>query len=464
MVVSRASSTFLARLLLAASLGAGAGAGGASARDLAFGSETWRGHPGDFGEKGQPGCRVFSHFGNGDRVSFFAVARPHNPAVIDFWLGVGPASPNTGGPPGPDSISPVLARLARTGRTDAVRAWVDDAPADGVRGVATDRLVLAAVGPLTTPKAARFFHALREGKTLKIGVGGETRHYALRGTFVALSELVGCALRAHDAPVGPSEGLPVSRASPPPAPGPDTAASAPGPDTAAPAAASAARTPPPTRSPAAPRAGGTGSGVVVTREGHILTNQHVAEGCDGLAVRRAGEVELPARLVAQDVQNDLALLKVAGSFDAAVGVRIEQPRLGEAVVAYGFPLSGVLASSGNATFGNVSALTGLRDDSRAIQITAPLQPGSSGGPVLDGAGLLVGVVQGGLDAVRAAAATGNIAQNVNFALRGSLAANFLGAHRVEPALERRRPDLGAADVTELAQAVTVQVICRAERP
>lgn len=303
-------------------------------------------------------------------------------------------------------------------------------------GVAADDLAIAAVGPLTLPKAARFFRAAREGKTLKLGIAGETRHYALRGAPETLNELVGCALRAHDGQTGPPEGLPVSRPPPPPVPQP----------------------PPPADPPrvAAPGSGALGSGVVVTREGHVLTNQHVAEGCDTFAVRRVGDVERPARLVAQDAQNDLVLLKAEGSFDAAAGVRVEQPRLGEAVVAYGFPFSGVLASSGNVTFGNVSALTGLRDDSRVIQITAPLQPGASGGPVLDGAGLLVGVLRSRL--------VGGGAQNVNFALRGSLAVTFLDAHRVEPALERRRPDLGATELTAVAQNVAVQVTCRQERP
>jgi S1-C subfamily serine protease len=134
-------------------------------------------------------------------------------------------------------------------------------------------------------------------------------------------------------------------------------------------------------------------------------------------------------------------------------------RIGEDVVAYGYPLGGVLATTGNVTFGNVSALVGLRDDSRMLQVSAPLQPGNSGGPLLDGSGLVIGIVQSKLDAINMARANGDIPQNVNFGLRGSLALSFAQAHAVEPNLERRRPDLPRAELAALAQRVTVRVLC-----
>ena len=82
----------------------------------------------------------------------------------------------------------------------------------------------------------------------------------------------------------------------------------------------------------------------------------------------------------------------------------------------GYPLRGALASGANVTVGNVSALAGPGDDRRLIQITAPVQPGNSGGPVLDSAGNAVGVAVAKLDAAAMARATGDIPQNVNFAV------------------------------------------------
>jgi S1-C subfamily serine protease len=92
-------------------------------------------------------------------------------------------------------------------------------------------------------------------------------------------------------------------------------------------------------------------------------------------------------------------------------------RLGEEIVVYGFPLAGLLASSGNVTTGNITALAGLGDDIRFLQISAPVQPGNSGGPVLDRNGNIVGIVVSKLDAIKTAIATQDIPQNVNFAIK-----------------------------------------------
>src|SRR6266478_224338 len=89
------------------------------------------------------------------------------------------------------------------------------------------------------------------------------------------------------------------------------------------------------------------------------------------------------------------------------------PRVGESVVAVGFPLTGLLSSDPIVTTGIISALSGLRNDRRRIQITAPVQPGNSGGPLLGENGSVVGVVVGKLDALKMVKVTGDIPQNVN---------------------------------------------------
>ena len=90
---------------------------------------------------------------------------------------------------------------------------------------------------------------------------------------------------------------------------------------------------------------------------------------------------------------------------------------GEQIVIYGFPLAGALASTGNLATGIVSALAGLGDDTSKLQISAPIQPGNSGGPVLDQSGHVIGVVVSKLNAIKAASITGDIPQNVNFAIK-----------------------------------------------
>jgi S1-C subfamily serine protease len=126
---------------------------------------------------------------------------------------------------------------------------------------------------------------------------------------------------------------------------------------------------------------------------------------------------------------------------------------------YGFPLTGALAAGGNFTTGNVTALAGLADDSRFLQISAPVQPGNSGGPLLDRNGTVVGIVVAKLNALEIASATGDIPQNVNFAIKASVAAAFLDAQSVAHAENAGVGALSTPDIAERAKSFTVQVVC-----
>ena len=127
---------------------------------------------------------------------------------------------------------------------------------------------------------------------------------------------------------------------------------------------------------------------------------------------------------------------------------------------YGFPLTGALASGGNVTTGIVTALAGLADDSRFLQVSALVQPGNSGGPLLDRNGTVVGVIVSKLNALSVASVTGDIPQNVNFAIKASVAAAFLDAQGVahdDNAATRRALD---ARHCRPRRSFTVRVLCR----
>ena len=125
----------------------------------------------------------------------------------------------------------------------------------------------------------------------------------------------------------------------------------------------------------------------------------------------------------------------------------------------GFPLRGLLANQANVTVGIVSATAGLQDDARFLQITAPVQPGNSGGPLFDRSGNIVGVIVAKLDALQVAELTGDIPQNVNFAIKAGVARTFLAANGVgyetAPSVDR----LDTADVAETGRTITVAVEC-----
>ncbi len=209
----------------------------------------------------------------------------------------------------------------------------------------------------------------------------------------------------------------------------------------------------------------TGTGFVVSAEGHVLTNHHVVEGCAEVRTPASGAGPEPFAVVALDAYNDLAVVRLSPITDMLVVTVVASfregrgVRPGDGVVAVGFPLHGLLASGVNVTTGTVSALAGIRDDIRYLQITAPVQPGNSGGPLLDMSGNVVGVVVGKLDALAVAEVTGDIPQNVNFAIKDSVARAFLDAQGIDYETAPAERALDAADVGELARRFTVLLEC-----
>lgn len=207
--------------------------------------------------------------------------------------------------------------------------------------------------------------------------------------------------------------------------------------------------------------GGTGTGFYVTRQGHLLTNAHVVSGCRELTVTQAGGSPVPATAVATDKQNDLAILQTASPPAAIAVLRGSRPvRPGETVVAYGFPLTGIVSSGGALTTGTVSALAGLGDDTRYLQVSVPIQPGNSGGPLMDTNGAVIGVTTLTISTNKAARATGATPQNVNFAIKADVVRTFLASSGISAETGAGGRELSPADIGERARAFTVRIECK----
>ncbi|MBP8306910.1 MAG: trypsin-like peptidase domain-containing protein [Burkholderiaceae bacterium] len=209
----------------------------------------------------------------------------------------------------------------------------------------------------------------------------------------------------------------------------------------------------------------SGSGVVLSA-GRVLTNAHVVAGCTQLQVVQDGQRHT-ARAIAQDARNDLALLEaapVAPRGRGALALR-RSPVTGESIMVAGFPLAGLLGNDIVVTTGIVNSLAGIGNDPGQIQVSAPVQPGNSGGPLLDKSGNLVGLVVSKLNALRAAARMGgDIAQNVNFAIKPEVVRLFLDVN----GLTMRPADPGVRleteDLAVRARDVTVKIECVGMRP
>ena len=165
-----------------------------------------------------------------------------------------------------------------------------------------------------------------------------------------------------------------------------------------------------------------GTGFVISTDGYVVTNNHVISQCVGeVHGNLTGETAGSLRIVSRDETNDLALLQSSGSFKKIAVIRGSPVHPGNSVIAIGYPFHGLLTSDFTVTTGIVSSLSGILNDTRFLQISAPVQPGNSGGPLLDTSGHLVGVVAEKLNALRFAKATGEIPENINFAIKtGSL--------------------------------------------
>lgn len=222
-----------------------------------------------------------------------------------------------------------------------------------------------------------------------------------------------------------------------------------------PATAAGGNAPPPSSSK-----GASGTGFFITRQGHILTNAHVVNGCKSITVQQPGGTEAAATAVASDKTNDLALLLTSADPPAVAVLRGGRPiRPGEPVVAYGFPLPGRMSSSGVLTNGSVNALTGSGDDTRYLQTSAQIQPGNSGGPLLDMTGAVVGVTSKSLSTNNAARRYGGTPQNVNYAIKTEVIRTFLATTGVTAESSAGGRELSAPDVGERARAFTVHIVC-----
>jgi S1-C subfamily serine protease len=181
-------------------------------------------------------------------------------------------------------------------------------------------------------------------------------------------------------------------------------------------------------SASAPSANGvaSGTGFLLSRSGLIATNWHVvAEGKNISVAFPSWGGTVSAEVAVRDVVNDLAILRLADASKLATTcpdlpfqlASSNGVTLGERVSTIGYPLTSMLGSNPKFSEGVVSSKSGWQDDPRTMQISAQVQPGSSGSPLLDSDGNIVGIVVATLDAGKVYQTASAIPQNVNFAIK-----------------------------------------------
>lgn len=190
-----------------------------------------------------------------------------------------------------------------------------------------------------------------------------------------------------------------------------------------------------------------GSGFVVG--GRIATNHHVIEGAERITVFLADGRSAGARVAGSDQAADLAVLQIdLPNLPAGLPLASAEAPMGADVFTLGFPLTSIMGANAKLSTGIVNSQTGLRDDPRTYQVSVPVQGGNSGGPLLNMRGEVVGIITSKLAAERVFRYTGDLPQNVNYAVKSSYlgpllssAGDSLGSEpgNLETLVERIKP-------------------------
>lgn len=307
----------------------------------------------------------------------------------------------------------VLPTEASQGVVD-VTLYVDDLPSSVTTG---------AIGPnnsiiIPLSHISNAIGVFRHGKYFTYEINGVSQTYTLRGTALGLSAAESCAKKYY-LYLAPNSKEASSNSSEP-------------------------------KADSVEQTGKTGTGFYVSLAGYVLTNNHVISGCKSVQVD-----DLDAVVVNSSESPDLALLKVFGAkYFHTIEFSDVPANLNEDITVAGFPYAGILNGL-NITRGTVSSAGGISGDSTMFQISAPVQPGNSGGAVVNSGGLAVGVVVAKLNPV----IEGNFPENVNFAIRGDLARKFLKESGVEPSLGSKPNDLDSTSLADILSGATVFIQC-----
>jgi len=197
-------------------------------------------------------------------------------------------------------------------------------------------------------------------------------------------------------------------------------------------------------------AAASGTGFIVSKTGHIITNHHVIDGCKNVTVSFFGK-DIEAQILAVDKMNDLAIIKASLMPSKVYPVATEDAALLEDIIIAGYPLGKKVSAAIKTSKGSITALAGYGDNYSEFQTDAALNQGNSGGPIMNQKGNVVGV---------AVANYGKKAgvESFNFGIKSSTLKTFASANGLT-FLQPNNRDLSNKDLGQLITEGTVYLEC-----
>ena len=168
----------------------------------------------------------------------------------------------------------------------------------------------------------------------------------------------------------------------------------------------------------------TGTGFMFSSSDYVITSYHVVHGSKSISVRLINGDRIDAKVIVQDIHNDIAILKLSKPPTSRQNIITlgdsTSVKTGDRVFTYGFPLVDLLGhQEPRYSEGFVNSLSGMSNDPRLFQVSIPIQPGNSGGPVFNEKVELIGIATSSIDSVQTQKVFGATPQNVNFAIKSS---------------------------------------------
>ena len=202
-----------------------------------------------------------------------------------------------------------------------------------------------------------------------------------------------------------------------------------------------------------PESPSSGTAFFIDNKGHILTNHHVVKGCKNKSKIIYNNDEIDIKLIAKDNSLDLALLKADLKNDNYIQISNQPPKKLQRIIAAGYPFGKYLSDDIKFTSGIVSSLKGIDDNSTLLQIDAALNPGNSGGPVVD-------EKTGELVAVAVAGLRKDMTEAVNFGIKAASVQNFLQTNDFNTALIKKNYNVKSADdLSKILEGATLYTFC-----